>query len=165
MNGTDENCNGSYNEGCSSQLLDCGGPGALQPGVTVACNFSTRVVTGIRIRSGCNDGESGNYTITFSDGTSVNFSAGCGTTYNISDKVTSSATLYMNSGGGGDNNIHGHAVGPLDTMCTIDKKVLLFRIMCMNDDINSGCSLESLPQGNLVTMLLVGMSSSVLLTV
>ena len=105
MNGVDEDCDGSYNEGCSVQLLDCGGPGSLQPGRTVGCNFSTRVVTGIRIRGGCNDGESGNYTITFSDGTSVNFNAGCGTTYSISDKVTSNATLYMNSGGGGDNNI------------------------------------------------------------
>jgi hypothetical protein len=63
------------------------------------------VVTGIRVRAGCNDGESGNYTVTFSDGSSVNFNAGCGTVYSFGDKLTSSATIRMNSGGGGDNNI------------------------------------------------------------
>ena len=111
VNGTDENCNGSYSEGCGVNSLNCGGPGALQPGVTVGCGFGTRVVTAIRVRGGCNDGESGNYTVSFSDGTSVNFNATCGTTVNVGEKITSSATLYMNSGGGGDGNISWRCCG------------------------------------------------------
>jgi hypothetical protein len=105
VNGSDDNCNGSYNEGCSEGLYDCGGPGALQPGRTVGCGFSARLVTGVRVRSGCNDGESGNYTVTFSDGTSTTFNAGCGTRHNFTPRIATSATIRMNSGGGGDNNI------------------------------------------------------------
>ena len=111
VNGTDENCNGSYSEGCGESLFDCGGPGALQPGRSVGCSFSARLVTAVRVRSGCNDGESGNYTIVFSDGYSTTFSAGCGGRVNIPPRVATSATLYMNSGGGGDNNISWECCG------------------------------------------------------
>ena len=111
VNGTDENCNGSFSEGCSEGLFDCGGPGALQPGRTVGCSFSARVLTGVRVRAGCNDGESGNFTIYFSDGSTTTFNAGCGTRHNFSPRVSTSATIRMNSGGGGDNNISWQCCG------------------------------------------------------
>ena len=111
VNGTDEDCDGSFNEGCSSNLYNCGGPGSLQPGVTVGCNFSARLVTAVRVRGGCNDGESGTYTITFSDGSSTTFNAVCGTVHSFTPRISTSATLYMNSGGGGDNNISWECCG------------------------------------------------------
>ena len=52
------------------------------------------------------------YTVTFSDGSTVNFNAGCDSYF--ADKVVSSANLRMNSGGGGDNNIRGDVVAAWD---------------------------------------------------
>jgi large repetitive protein len=104
-NGVDDNCNGSESEGCSSTYQGCGGPGALQPGSSLSCSFGSHLVHRVRISCGCNDGESGSYQITFSDGSSVSLSAGCGTEMEISPRMVSSATLYMSGGGGGDNNI------------------------------------------------------------
>ena len=105
-NTTDENCNGQYSESCPQTYYGCGGPGALQPGATISCSFGgTRYIDQVRVSGGCNDGESGTYTFSFSDGSSVTVSGGCNSVHSISPRFASSATLYMNSGGGGDNNI------------------------------------------------------------
>ena len=63
-NGTDENCNGDFSEGCSSQYVSCGGPGAMQPGRSLSCSPGGVWVHRIRVSSGCNDGEGGTYTFT-----------------------------------------------------------------------------------------------------
>ena len=105
-NTTDENCNGQYSESCPQTYYGCGGPGALQPGSTISCSFGgTRYVDQVRVSGGCNDGESGTYTFSFSDGSSVTVSGGCNSVHSITPRFASSATLYMNSGGGGDGNI------------------------------------------------------------
>ena len=105
-NTTDENCNGQYSESCPQTYYGCGGPGALQPGSTLSCSFGgTRYIDQVRVSGGCNDGESGTYTFSFSDGSSVTVSGGCNSVHSISPRFASSATLYMNSGGGGDSNI------------------------------------------------------------
>ena len=105
-NTTDENCNGQYSESCPQTYYNCGGPGTLQPGVTLNCSFGgTRYIDQVRVSGGCNDGESGSYTFSFSDGSSATVSGGCNSVHSIAPRFASSATLYMNSGGGGDNNI------------------------------------------------------------
>ena len=104
QNNSDENCNGSNNEGCSQGHIGCGGPGAMGPGWSGGCGFSgSRWVTGVSISVGCNDGETGNYTLTFDDGSSVNVGASCNSSTSFSGRWVSSGTLRMNSGGGGDN--------------------------------------------------------------
>ena len=105
-NMTDENCNGQYSESCPQTYYACGGPGAMQPGASTGCSFGgTRYVDQVRVSGGCNDGESGTYTISFSDGSSVTVSGGCNSVHSITPRFASGATLYMNSGGGGDGNI------------------------------------------------------------
>ena len=105
-NGVDENCNNQYSEGCPSTFHNCGGPSALDAGQSLSCSWgSQRLVHRLRISCGCNDGESGNYTVSFPDGSSVNFSASCNTEKEISPRLASSMSLKMHSGGGGDNHI------------------------------------------------------------
>jgi len=105
-NQVDENCNGSYSEGCSTTFHNCGGPGAFDVGQSLSCSWSgARLVNKLKVSCGCNDGETGNYTVSFSDGSSVNFGAGCNTTKSISERWATSMTIKMNSGGGGDNHI------------------------------------------------------------
>jgi len=105
-NGTDEDCDGSYSEGCSTQTLACGGPSAMDPGQSHSCSIgSTVVVTGFYISVGCNDGETGSYTVSMSDGYSTTVTGSCGSTHSVSDRLVSSGSIYMNSGGGGDNHI------------------------------------------------------------
>lgn len=104
-NGVDESCDGSLTDGCSSTYVSCGGPGGLSTGSTLNCSFGPQLVHRIRVAGGCNDGETGYYTVSFSDGSSQSFTAGCGTEVEISPRMASSASLYMHSGGGGDNYI------------------------------------------------------------
>jgi len=105
-NGIDEDCDGSYSEGCSSNFVNCGGPGAMQPGVSDSCSIGvTAWVDSIYISVGCNDGESGVYTVSFDDGSSETFTGTCGSTHSISGRLTDSMTLTMDSGGGSDGNI------------------------------------------------------------
>ena len=102
----DEDCDGQLSEGCSRSYTDCGGPGAMQPGRSLSCSLSSqRVIDRVKVSNGCNDGESGNYTITFDDGSSVNVGARCNTEVSITPRVSRSMTLTMTSGGGGDRNI------------------------------------------------------------
>ena len=77
----------------------------MQPGASHSCSFSERWVTRIRVSSGCNDGESGNYTFNFNDGTSESISGSCNSEKNITPRLVSSMTIQMTSGGGGDGNI------------------------------------------------------------
>ena len=105
-NGLDDDCDGSYSENCSSSFYNCGGPGAFDSGQSHGCGFGgSRYVHKVRVSAGCNDGETGYYTVSFDDGSSVSFSAGCGTEHSFTPRMVSSATIYMNSGGGGDNHI------------------------------------------------------------
>ncbi len=102
----DENCNGQMSEGCSEVFHNCGGPSAMDSGQTISCNLGTdRVVHKVKVSVGCNDGESGSYTVSCNDGSSTGFGAGCGTTKSFSPRLTKTASLKMNSGGGGDNHI------------------------------------------------------------
>jgi hypothetical protein len=105
-NATDENCNGQMSEGCSEVFHNCGGPGAMDSGQTISCNLGAdRVVHKVKVSVGCNDGESGSYTVSFNDGSSTGFGASCGTTKSFSPRLTKTASLKMTGGGGGDNHI------------------------------------------------------------
>ena len=105
-NAVDENCDGQMSEGCGEVFHNCGGPGAMDSGQTISCNLGAeRLVHKVRVSVGCNDGESGNYTVSFNDGSSAGFSAGCSSTKSFSQALTKTASLKMNSGGGGDNHI------------------------------------------------------------
>ena len=68
-------------------------------------NVSPGTPDTIYISVGCNDGESGSYTVSFDDGSSETMSGSCGSTTAISQRLTNSMTIYMNSGGGSDNHI------------------------------------------------------------
>ncbi len=103
-NNTSEDCDSEINEGCSTSSISCGGPGAMGPGTNLSCGFSgSRWVTGLWVSVGCNDGESASYTATFSDGSTEGISARCGASTSFAGRWVDSASLYMNSGGGGDN--------------------------------------------------------------
>ena len=105
-NAVDENCNGQMSEGCAEVFVNCGGPSAMDSGQTISCDLgASRLVHKVKVSVGCNDGESGSYTVSFNDGTSTGFSAGCNSTSSFSPRLTKTATLKMNSGGGGDNHI------------------------------------------------------------
>ena len=77
----------------------------MQPGRSLNCSLGGKWVHRIRVSSGCNDGESGNYTFYFDDGSSESISGGCNTEREITPRLVSSVTLTMTSGGGGDSNI------------------------------------------------------------
>ena len=65
-----------------------------------------RSVRRLTISVGCNDGETGNYTLTFvEDGnSSMGINARCGANISINpNRRTRNLRLRMNSGGGGDN--------------------------------------------------------------
>ena len=105
-NVTDENCDGQVSEGCPEVFHNCGGPSAMDSGQSISCDLGAqRLVHRIKVSVGCNDGESGSYTASFNDGSSVNFGASCGTTSGFPSRITKTASLHMNSGGGGDNHI------------------------------------------------------------
>jgi hypothetical protein len=105
-NAADEDCDNQMSEGCPEYFHDCGGPGALDAGQGLDCDLGApRLVHRVRVSVGCNDGETGNYTVSFNDGSSVNFGAGCGTEYSFSQRTTTTMHIHMHSGGGGDNHI------------------------------------------------------------
>jgi hypothetical protein len=111
-NATDEDCDGSYSEGCPTSYYACPEYGAIDSGGTYSCSGSGSVyVESVYLQVGCNDGETGYYTASFSDGSSVSFSAGCGTTTTFTPRWTTGVTLYMHSGGGPDNHISHYAWG------------------------------------------------------
>jgi len=84
----------------------CGGGGAIDAGWTLGCNLGQlRLVNGIHVSAGCNDGEFGYFTAYFSDGSQENFYAGCNTTFRITPRFSSYMTIRMHWGGGGDSHI------------------------------------------------------------
>ncbi len=106
VNSTDEDCDGSYSEGCPANTLSCGGPSTMDPGHSHSCSIGTTAwVDSVYISVGCNDGETGSYSVYFDDGSAETFSASCGSTHSFSGRLTNNMTIYMNSGGGGDNHI------------------------------------------------------------
>ena len=105
-NAIDEDCDSSYSEGCSSVYVSCGGSGAMDVGNTFSCDLgATLPVDTIYVSVGCNDGETGSYTVTFDDGSSESFTGSCGSSHAITQRLTRTMTLYMASGGGGDTHI------------------------------------------------------------
>ena len=104
-NGIDEDCQGG-DATCPTVFLDCSGPSAFDVGQTLGCNLGgTVTVERIRISCGCNDGETGSYTINFSDGSSVLLNGSCNSVHDIVDRQASSMTIHMTGGGGGDQHI------------------------------------------------------------
>jgi hypothetical protein len=78
----------------------------MDPGNSESCSIgSTAVVEGVYVSVGCNDGETGVYTIGFEDGGSETVNGSCGSTSSFSDHLSNTVTLTMDSGGGGDNHI------------------------------------------------------------
>jgi hypothetical protein len=105
-NAVDEDCDGSSSEGCAATHFSCGAYGALDVGGSYGCTGPGLVhVQSVYFQVGCNDGETGDYTFTFSDGSSTSFSAACGTTQPISPRWVSSISMYMHAGGGPDSHI------------------------------------------------------------
>ncbi len=105
-NAIDEDCDGSYSEGCGSTYQSCGGSSAMDVGNTYSCDLGSTVpVDSIYISVGCNDGETASYTVTFDDGSSTSVTGSCGSTHSITQRLTRTMTLYMSSGGGGDQHI------------------------------------------------------------
>ena len=105
-NAIDEDCDGSYSEGCASTFVSCGGSSAMDVGNSFSCDLGATVpVDTMYISVGCNDGETGSYTVTFDDGSSESVTGSCGSTHAITQRLTRTMTLYMSSGGGGDSHI------------------------------------------------------------
>jgi len=110
-NGTDENCNGSYSEGCPSRYFSCMAESLLATQQTLSCNFGELLpVDAIRVSVGCNDGETGAYTVSFDTGSETSFTGYCKSLH-TAGVLASGATLTMHSGGGGDNLIYLDAWG------------------------------------------------------
>ena len=104
-NGIDDDCSGS-DATCPLTFTSCGGSGAMDVGQTFSCDLgSSRSVQSIYISVGCNDGETGSYRVSFDDGSSVAISGSCGSNTAISPRSTRYMSLYMASGGGGDQHI------------------------------------------------------------
>ena len=105
-NAIDEDCDGLYSEGCASTFVSCGGSYAMDVGNSFSCDLGATVpVDTMYISVGCNDGETGSYTVTFDDGSSESVTGSCGSTHAITQRLTRTMTLYMSSGGGGDSHI------------------------------------------------------------
>lgn len=86
--------------------FNCGGPRAMNVGETIRCSLpESHSIYQVGLSVGCPDGETGNYTIMFDDGTSENMNASCGSVMTITPRVSKNMTLRMNSGGGGDRHI------------------------------------------------------------
>ncbi len=104
-NGIDENCNGDLSEGCPSLYLSCSSPTLFATGHSLSCNFGEPLmVDSIRVSVGCNDNETGAYTVSFDSGEERSFTGYC-TSLHEAGIIASSATITMHSGGGGDDLI------------------------------------------------------------
>jgi len=78
----------------------------MDVGETFSCSIGATVpVDTVSISVGCNDGETGSYTISFDDGSSETVTGSCGSSSSFSPHMTNSMSLHMNSGGGGDSHI------------------------------------------------------------
>ena len=73
--------------------------------VALLCNYEHHEYIEQAYRSLINQSYENLEIIVIDDGSSVSFSAGCGTEYSFTPRMVSSATIYMHSGGGGDNHI------------------------------------------------------------
>ncbi|MBE9561596.1 MAG: hypothetical protein IMF12_01855, partial [Proteobacteria bacterium] len=98
--------------GVQAAYIHCGGGGAIDAGQTLGCSLSRiRLVNGIHVSAGCNDGEFGHFTAYFSDGSQKNFYGRCGTTIGITPRLSNTMFLRMNWGGGGDSHISWYSWG------------------------------------------------------
>ena len=78
----------------------------MDVGEQLTYNYGTqKVVRIIYVSVGCNDGETGDYRVTFDDGFSTIINARCGHEETISARVAQTLRLEMLNGGGGDNHI------------------------------------------------------------
>jgi hypothetical protein len=106
QNDIDENCDGVYSEGCTSIFLDCGGDGAMDVGETFHCTIGSTVpVDLIYISVGCNDGETGSFSIDFDDGSTETVTGSCKGSHTITSRLINDLSITMNSGGGSDEHI------------------------------------------------------------
>jgi hypothetical protein len=78
----------------------------MDPGGGTGCGLpGPRIVDRVYISVGCNDNETGSFTITFDDGFSTTVGASCGSSFSVGQHLTTFVAITMNSGGGGDNHI------------------------------------------------------------
>jgi hypothetical protein len=78
----------------------------MDPGGGASCSLpGPRIVDAVHISVGCNDGETGSFTITFDDGFSATVGAACGSSFSFGPHLTSGVSITMVSGGGPDNHI------------------------------------------------------------
>ncbi|HEY8088607.1 MAG TPA: hypothetical protein VIF09_12200, partial [Polyangiaceae bacterium] len=104
----DSHCGGLQNPVPQDSLGRCGADGVgMSVGEELKCDLSGEMtVDYLALSVGCNDGETGNFTATFDDGTKVSLFGDCGTAHYLSPAVhTGHITLTMDSGGGKDGNI------------------------------------------------------------
>ena len=86
--------------------FDCGGDFAMDVGRSITCSLpASHEVVAVYTSVGCNDGETATFTLSFDDGSSLDYEAGCGSSFGVGQHLTRNMVLTMNSGGGPDNHI------------------------------------------------------------
>jgi outer membrane biosynthesis protein TonB len=89
--------------------VQCPGEGAMDAGDEYRCELgSAHTVKTLILSVGCNDGETGDFTLTLTDGaqtTTFSMAGSCNSTLELPPTRASTVVLRMNAGGGGDKHI------------------------------------------------------------
>jgi hypothetical protein len=91
---------------CAPRVFTCQVGGAMAVGDSFTCDLgSTRTVTAVSLSVGCNDGETGTFSLTFDQPPVLDPSAACNSSFMVGPMPSRHVTVTMLSGGGADQNI------------------------------------------------------------
>lgn len=91
---------------CVEKQTTCAAPQAMSVGDTYTCDLAaTRTITSVGLSVGCNDAETGSFTLTFDQPPAMTVNAACNTSFMVNDVASRHVTLGMVSGGGADTHI------------------------------------------------------------
>jgi hypothetical protein len=90
----------------TSNSESCPGGPSMLVGNSYSCQLpQNALVRQVYIVVGCNDGETGSFQLSINGTAEGTFDAACGTMVNLPNPAYGSASLYMQAGGGADNQI------------------------------------------------------------
>ncbi|MDM8567715.1 DUF642 domain-containing protein [Candidatus Halobeggiatoa sp. HSG11] len=87
-------------------FVSCKIPKTLDVGQILECDLQGKKrVKLLKVSVGCNDGETGNYTVLFNNWSRQSFEAKCNSTITLKPRMAREMLLFMQKGGGPDNHI------------------------------------------------------------